>query len=129
MTFRVLAVAMSCLIFGVAADAQDQIASRSTPVRVQLVISRYQNEKKVSSAPFAFVVNATELANRIEEPSRVRMGVEVPVVSSPSTGETKPNTATGQRPPVSYRPVGTNIDCFAKMLDDGRFKLSVIVEE
>jgi hypothetical protein len=31
--------------------------------------------------------------------------------------------------PVSYRDIGTNIDCTAKTLDDGRFQLYVLVED
>jgi hypothetical protein len=132
MTFRVFIVVISLLAYGVAADAQGQRqgqgAERSIPLRVELVISRYQADKKVSSLPYSFVVNATD-PGHLEEFSRVRMGVEIPVVGYPPTPDAKQNAATGQTPAVQYRPFGTNIDCFARILDDGRFKVGVTVEE
>ncbi|HEY7169572.1 MAG TPA: hypothetical protein VH417_01925 [Vicinamibacterales bacterium] len=129
MTFRAFVIAISLAASGVAAAAQDQTAPRSTPLRVQLVISRYQGEKKVSSAPFEFVVNATpQLPGVPEEPSRVRMGVELPVAAGVAAAAPLPNAGGGQTP-GQYRAFGTNIDCFAKMLGDGRFKLGLTVEE
>jgi hypothetical protein len=127
MTIRVLAVALSLFASSVAADAQDAVAARSVPLRVELVISRYQGERKVSAVPFTFVVNATDLANHNEEPSRVRMGLELPL-ASPSP--TEPKLVGGPTaPPPQYKAFGTNIDCFAKVLDGGRFKLGITVEE
>lgn len=128
MMLRACAVVLSLLASGVAADAQGQAPEKSIPLRVELVISRYQADKKVSSVPFTFVVSATDPAHR-EEFSRVRMGVEVPVVASPSPADARPNGASGQAPSVQYRPFGTNIDCFARILDDGRFKLGLTIEE
>jgi hypothetical protein len=127
MTFRTFVIAIGVLTCSVAANAQGQIDAKSIPLRVELVISRYQGERKVSSVPYTFVVNATDPANPSQEPSRVRMGVELPV-AYPPTAEPKPGVAPGE-PPPPYKAFGTNIDCFARALDGGRFKLGVTVEE
>jgi hypothetical protein len=86
-----------------------------------VVVSRYQAEKKVSSLPYALAVNANDRAT-----SSIRMGAQVPVV----TNMTQKDPA-GARPPgmVNYRSVGTNIDCFARTMDDGRFQVNITVED
>src|SRR5688500_17907390 len=44
------------------------------PLDIQIVVSRYQGEKKVSSLPFSLAVNANDPAV-----SQLRMGANVPV--------------------------------------------------
>jgi hypothetical protein len=129
----------SCLAVGVLSAAINAFAQNprpgagqaadSIPLRVQVVISRYQGEKKVSSMPFTLMVSASGTGSRSEVPSRVRMGVEVPIVGSPAPADAKANAAGSPPPPNPYRAFGTNIDCFATVLDDGRFKLGITVEE
>src|SRR3954471_15045987 len=125
-TMRSVALLAGALaVTGLDAAAQDQptaMPAVSVPLRVQLVISRYQGDKKITAVPFTFLVNATEVSNRLEEPSRVRMGVEGPITTYVQSPDAKPNAPTGQSPVVQYRPFGTNIDCVAKILDNGRFK-------
>ena len=41
----------------------------------------------------------------------------------------KPLTGVPTGGPVSYEDVGTNIDCYASATDDGRFKVTVTVED
>jgi hypothetical protein len=94
------------------------------PLDIQIVISRFQGEKKVSSLPFALAVNAND-----REVSRLRMGANVPV---PAMAAPKANPAgpTGPMPgPVSYRDIGTNIDCTARTIADGRFHVFITVED
>jgi hypothetical protein len=130
MMFRTFVIAIGLLTCRVAADAQGQIDAKSIPLRVELVISRYQGEKKVSSMPYTFVVNATQqLPGVPEEPSRVRMGVELPVAAGVAAAAPLQNATGGQASPVQYRAFGTNIDCFAKVLDDNRFKIGITVDE
>ena len=93
------------------------------PLDVQVVVSRYQGEKKVSSLPYALAVNANDRAT-----SSIRMGAEVPVLMNPAAKDgTPPNT--GPFPPFRNRSVGTNIDCFARTMDDGRFQVNITVED
>ncbi len=92
---------------------------RSTAtLRVQLVISRTQGEKKTGSLPYAFTVTPGGL--RV----RMRMGVDTPVpVFVQAPGEQQKTPASYQ-----YRNVGTNIDCSARDLGDGRYLLNLTVE-
>jgi hypothetical protein len=111
------------------ADARsEQDRFRWATLRVQLVISRYQGEKKTGSLPYTFVVAARGLRTSAEgglDRVRMRMGVDTPVpTAAPAKAEGEP------RPPVSfqYRNVGTNIDCFARDFGDGRYQLNLTVE-
>jgi hypothetical protein len=131
---HVVALSVGITVVSVtAAAAQGQPAPKppaSVPLRMQLVISRYQGDKRVSATPFTFVVNATDpLLTPGQDWSRVRMGVEVPITSVPPSPDAKQNAASGQAPTVQYRPFGTNIDCLAQPLDNGRFKVSITIEE
>jgi hypothetical protein len=100
------------------AERRDRVPSAT--LRVQVVISRYEGEKKLASLPYTFTV-ATE-----SRPVFMRMGVDTPI---PTTSfivgdkqEYRPTTS------FQYRNVGTNLDCSARDLGDGRFQLSLSVE-
>jgi len=86
------------------------------PLDIQIIVNRYQGEKRVSSLPYALAVNAND-----RSVSSVRMGAKVPIVGA-SVG---PNAPV----PVNYENVGTNIDCFARTMDDGRFQVNITVED
>jgi hypothetical protein len=87
-----------------------------TPLKVQLVFSKYQGEKKVASLPYALTCNANDRG-----PAILRMGIEVPVPMAPVK-----DSALMQ---IQYKNVGTNIDCRAMTVDDGRFRLELNVEQ
>jgi len=71
-------------------------------LRVQLVITRFQDEKKVASLPYTFVVTAGG------DWTRMRMGVDTPIPTSvPSSPDGKTPTS------YQYKNVGTKIDCRA----------------
>lgn len=95
-----------------------------TPLKVQVVISRYQGEKKVSSLPYTLSVNSV-VSDRAEV-SRLRMGVKVPVMMAMPIVDGKSMPAGGS---IQYQDVGTNLDCFASPADEGRFKVTVTVED
>jgi hypothetical protein len=96
-------------------DAAERRSVRGVSLRVQVVISRYQGEKKVASLPYMFVVAAGGGL------TRTRMGVDTPVPTTSSEGG-KQTTS------IQYRNVGTNIDCLAKDWGEGRFLLTIGVE-
>lgn len=85
-----------------------------TPLRVQVIFTEFDGEKKIGSLPYTLHVNANS------RPSSVRMGLRVPVqtVSSSPT----------QQPQFQYIDMGTNIDGSAEKADDGRFNLRLTVE-
>ena len=90
------------------------------PLQIEVVVSKYQGEKRTSSLPYLMSVNAN--ASNF---SRLRMGAEVPV-PNPNLPLTTPD---GKPSNVNYRAIGTNIDCLAKSSGDGRFELDLRVEE
>jgi hypothetical protein len=86
------------------------------PLDVQVMVNRYQGDKRVSSLPYTLAVNANDRTI-----SSIRMGARVPV----SRGATAP----AGLPPVEYQSIGTNIDCFARTMDDGRFQVNLVIED
>jgi hypothetical protein len=82
-------------------------------VRIQVVISRYQGEKKISSQPYTLSVTANG-RNAI-----LRMGLQVAI----------PNSGPDGKSAVIYKDVGTSIDCSARSLDDGRFRLELTIDD
>ena len=111
-------MAVASLVFlGVTPTGAQESALKVTPLRIQVVLARYDGEKKLSSMPYTLWVNAT-LRDR-ESPVSLRMGVQVPVVS-----RGKDNV-----PEVTYRNVGTNIDSWASLAPDSRFAVQLSVEQ
>jgi hypothetical protein len=103
-------------------------AEQTVPVDVEVVISRYQADKKVSSLPYALTVNARYQEVRNQDRTILRMGgqVPVPVMAPPASPVGQPSPFPG---PVQYKDIGTQIDCAARPLDDGRFELFISVED
>jgi len=98
-----------------------------TPLDVEVVVSRYQGEKKISSLPYFLAVNAGERAPA----TKLRMGANVPVptTSFSPAGVTADGKAPSPLVSYNYQNVGTDIDCSARPAADGRFVLSISVEE
>lgn len=98
-----------------------------TPLKVQVVFSEYDGEKKLSSLPYAVFVNADDREN-----THLRMGVRVPV----ATGGFQAVSATGPTNAVNplvntqfqYVDVGSNIDCSAQTAEEGQFRLQLTLE-
>ena len=88
----------------------------STQLRVQLVFSKFTGEKKVASLPYTLVCNPDDRT----WPVRLRMGIEVPVAVAGQEQQ-----ARG----FQYKNVGTNIDCSARTVDEGRYRLDLGVEQ
>jgi Bacterial type II and III secretion system protein len=127
--FRTLALlVIIALAYGATGRAQDQPASKapaSTQLRVQVVLSKYQGDKKVSSLPYTLSVNS-ERGSR----ASLRMGAQVPIVASTQNLSSDGKSLTPQLQTVNYRDVGTNIDCQAYPVDpDGRYKLDISFED
>src|SRR5262245_39407631 len=96
--------------------ARDDL-QRLVPLSVDVTGTRYQGEKKISSMPYMLAVNANKLGQA--GPALLRMGAKVPV-STIAAPPGNPAGTTGPLPgPVNYQDIGTNIDCNAKVVDDG----------
>ena len=121
------------LAFTVVARAQEKpaappaakpSATPATPLKLVVVISRYQGEKKVSSLPYTLSVNAPGAPQ--SNHANLRMGAKIPVMTMAMPVLDGKQMAGG---PVQYQDVGTNIDCDATTLEDGRYRLSLSVED
>jgi hypothetical protein len=82
-------------------------------LRVQIVIAKYQGEKKSASAVYELMVPTN--GNH----KMLRVGVQVPLNVAQGTG---PST-------VLFKDVGVAIDCAARPLDGGRYTLDVTVSD
>jgi hypothetical protein len=109
-----------------AAAKTQALAANAVPIDVEVVIARYQGDKKLGSLPYTLNVNAS--SQRL--PTRLRMGGAVPMPTMvPATmPDGKPLPVVGGGP-VQYVDVGTNIDSSARPLPDGRFEVFVSVED
>ena len=115
-------VVLTVLAVGTIA-AQDKPAAPPprvlTPLKITVVISRYQGEKKTGSLPFTLWVNANDRRG-----TSLRMGGSVAVPANamiPPGGQAVAS--------YSYREIGTKIDSTAESLDDGRFSVGLAIED
>jgi hypothetical protein len=89
------------------------------PLKVQVIISRYEGDKKISSMPYTLSV--TTNSDRVN----LSMGSQIPVPNW--TQPTQPNQAPMQN--YSFLSVGTTIGCTVLTTDDGRFRVEMSVED
>ena len=87
----------------------------STPVKVQIVFTEYDGDKKVSSMPYAFTVITDEKLGG-NYSTRLRTGIRVPIETD------------GKEQKTTYMDIGSNIDCGIKTEDDGRYHLYLIFD-
>ena len=102
-------------------DSQPPAAqSKPGPVslKVSLVFSRYQGEKKISSLPHTLWVTTGDNTR-----TSLRLGTQIPVVTT-VIGKEGDKTQS-----YNYRDVGTNIDCSAASLVDGSFRLGITITD
>jgi hypothetical protein len=98
------------------AQAPPQEKKPTIPVKVQVVFSEYDGEKKISSMPYSFVVIPDEKLGGPYSTS-LRTGVRVPV------------DAGGPEQKTNYMDVGSNIDCGIRTTDDyDRYQVHMIFE-
>lgn len=82
------------------------------PLSVQVVISKYAGDKKLSSVPFTLSVISNDAR------ASVRMGVDVPVL-----------TGSGAVQSVNYQKVGTDIDCTADARPGGTYRVGLTITD
>ena len=102
---------------GVGGSAAQSKPPAGTPVslKVSLVFSRYQGDKKISSVPHTLWVTTGERTS-------LRLGTQIPV----------PTTLVKEGVGVqsyNYRDVGTNIDCSAAAVPDGAYRLGITITD
>jgi hypothetical protein len=82
-------------------------------LKVQVVLSRYQGEKKLSSFPYTFSVTADG-----RQRADLRMGFQTPIV-----------TTVQGTPTTVFKDVGTTISCLATPAGGDKFKLDLTVSD
>jgi len=87
----------------------------SVPIKVQIVFSEFDGDKKISSMPYSFMVIADERMGGNYSTS-LRTGVRVPVEVGSKDQQT------------IYMDLGSNIDCGIRSEEDGRFRLLLTVD-
>jgi hypothetical protein len=105
-----------CVVFLLPQLAIAVLAQQKPPepdkrvVKVQVVLSRYEGDRKTSSLPF------TMLATADGGLAQIRTGSQVPIVS----GTAAPNA---DKLNFQYIDVGTNVDVTVKTTENGRFNV------
>jgi hypothetical protein len=83
-----------------------------TPLKMLVVLTEYEGEKKVKSLPYSFIVDSDRNSYQF---TKMRIGTKVPVYSGKEGG-------------MQYIDVGTNIDCRATRGDAGTFRVELVIE-
>lgn len=100
----------------------------ATQLRVQVVFSDYEGERKINSLPYTLLVDAPD--GHRGDKSSIRMGLRVPVATgsftsgSPSGGTVSPVVNTQ----FTYIDIGSDLDGWASREENGRFRLHLILD-
>jgi hypothetical protein len=100
----------------------DPPAAAPIPLKVQVVISRFENDKKISSMPYTMSITAGQNGT-------IRMGTRVPVMSTSYTPIATGGASVNPLTSYQYQDVGTNIDCSTSIVDDGKFRLTLTLDD
>ena len=120
-------ISLAVLLFGVLSplcSAQDKPKAedsqkaelRTTPVKVQVVFTEFEGDKKVKSVPYSLYVNAPDVPELKPGWVKLRVGSRVPIYTGGNTGS------------MTYLDVGTNIDARSAYFSDGRLLLQMKIE-
>ena len=110
--------------------AEQAAAAPPVTLKLLVVISRFDGDKKVGSLPFVLMVVPSAVPAATDDPRAIRdgdqtslqMGSDFPV---PTITTTDGKTVSS----VSYRSLGTNITASGRMLDESRFNVSINVQD
>ena len=104
----------------------------TVPVQVDVVLTRWQGEKRTSSMPFVLIANASSRGSS----TSIRMGVDVPVGTSTSnvtqtTGAqtASPRAVATERVATEFRNVGTDIDAHVTRIDAANFAVGINIRD
>jgi hypothetical protein len=115
-----IAALLASLLVCTSARAQDKSNSTDkakpiTPVRLQIVLTESDGEKKIASLPYSFLMNS-ESGGHTAFSNFTRVGVRVPVAGVGKDGQ------------AQFVDVGSNIDCGVQTEEDGRFSVRLNFE-
>jgi hypothetical protein len=98
------------------AEDKPKAEMRTTPVKVQVVFTEFEGDKKVKSLPYILYVNAPDVPELKPGWVKLRVGSRVPIYTGGNTGS------------MTYLDVGTNIDARSAYFSDGRLLLQMKIE-
>lgn len=129
-----IAAILALLLFGAAfvhAQQQPEKTTSMTHVRVDILLTEYDADKKINSLPYTLYLVASDLEHHVNSPGTyLRMSIRVPVPTGSfpnSNSKSSPNTPVVNTQ-YQYEDVGTNIDVHAWKLDEGLYRLDCTVE-
>jgi hypothetical protein len=85
------------------------------PVKVQILVSEYDGEKKISSMPYSFI-SITDEKTDGHYNTTLRTGVRIPI------------EIDGKDQKTTYFDMGSNIDCGIRTTDDDRYRVYLVFE-
>src|SRR5258708_4578855 len=115
----VLALFLSCPLGRTQEKANpSEKAKPSIPVKLNVVLTENDGEKKIASLPYSILVNSDPPGpgSRATYSTFTRVGVRVPVPAGGKEGQT------------TFVDVGSNIDCGVQAEEDGRFTVRLNFE-
>ncbi len=92
----------------------NEIRFRRASLKVQVIFTEYEGDKKLKSLPYSFLVTTHTRESWPE--AKIRAGSRVPVYTG------------GEHGSMTYMDVGTNIDCRAEFVEEGRYQLYLNIE-
>ena len=92
----------------------EEHAKPAIPVKLQIVFTEYDGEKKISSMPYTFMAVTDERIGGFS--TSLRTGVRIPIETD------------GKDQKTTYMDVGSNIDCGVRSEEDGRFRINLIFD-
>jgi len=101
------------------ADDSQRAEVRTTPVKVQIIFTEFEGDKKVKSLPYTLYINAPDAPEWKSGGSgfvKLRVGSRVPIYTGGNTGS------------MTYLDVGTNIDARSAYAGDGRLLIYLNIE-
>lgn len=98
------------------AEDRPKAEAQTTPVKVTVVFTEFDGDKKTKSLPYTVYINAPDASELKSQWVRMRVGSRVPVYTGGSTGN------------MTYVDVGTNIDARAAHTPEGHFLLYLNLE-
>lgn len=116
---RLTSVLVTCAVaVGILGPAVAQQKPTPSELKVQVVFTEFEGDKKIGSLPYSFTAVGGGEDRGGQYEASLRLGISVPIITMTKDGESQ----------TQYQDLGTNIDCRAWRLDDGRYKLTFAIE-
>jgi len=114
-TYRIVLCVVLLPLLATAALAQQKPPEpeRGPLIKVQVVLSRYEGDRKTSSLPFTML--ATANGGQVS----IRTGAQVPIATAAANDKTS----------FQYVDVGSNIDCTVKTAENDRFNVILNLQD